>query len=58
MFNSYSFEENKDYLLSRFECFEHAKMFFNVLSFEHVNFGIHEKYSKNIMTIQIIMLPL
>jgi hypothetical protein len=31
---------------SRFECFEHAKTYLIVSSFENVNFAINEKYSK------------
>jgi len=34
------------------------KHFWFVSNFEHVNFAIKEKYSKKIMTIQIIMLQL
>jgi hypothetical protein len=44
-----TFEKNKDYPFSKFECFEHAKTFLNfVSSFEHINFAINEKYSKKI----------
>jgi hypothetical protein len=31
-----------------FECFEHAKHFLFVSSFEHVNFAINEKYFKKV----------
>jgi len=34
------------------------KHFLFVSSFEHVNFAINRKYSKNIMRIQTIMFPL
>ncbi len=39
--------KNKDYPLFKFECFEHAKIFWFVSSFEHINFAINGKYSKN-----------
>jgi hypothetical protein len=41
-------EKNKDYPFSRFQCFEHAKTFCIMSSFEHVKFPINEKYSKRI----------
>jgi hypothetical protein len=45
--------------LLRFQCFEHAKTLnWFVFSFEHVNFAINGKYSKNIMTILTSMFPL
>jgi len=40
------FKKNKDYPLSRFECFEHAKTFLICVNFEHVNFAIIEIYSQ------------
>jgi len=40
------FEKNKNYPLSRFECFEHVKKKLFVSRFEHVNFAINGKYSK------------
>jgi hypothetical protein len=43
-----TFEKNKDYPLSRFECFEHVKIFLIVSSFEHVNFIIDEKIPKKL----------
>jgi hypothetical protein len=52
------FEKNKDYPFLRFKCFEHAKLFLIVSIFEDLNFAINERYSKKIMEIQIIMLPL
>jgi hypothetical protein len=41
------FEKNKDYPFSRFECFEHAKIFLFVLNFDHVNFVMNGKYYRN-----------
>jgi len=41
-----TFEKNKDYALSRFKCFEHAKKKRFMSSFEHVNFAINGKYFK------------
>jgi hypothetical protein len=43
-----TFEKNKDWPLSRFECFKHAIIYLFVSNFEHVNFAINGKYSKNI----------
>jgi hypothetical protein len=40
-------KNGKDCPFLRFECFEHAKHFLFVSSFEHINFAINEKYSKN-----------
>jgi hypothetical protein len=44
-----TFEKNKDCPFSKFECFEHVKKKLSfVSSFEHINFAINEKHSKNI----------
>jgi hypothetical protein len=54
-----TFKKNKDCPLSRFECFEHAKTFFNYAKFWACKkITINGKYSKKIMTIQTIMLLL
>jgi hypothetical protein len=51
-------KKKKDYPFSRFECFKHAIFLLFVSTFEHVKFAINGKYSKKIMTIQIIMFHL
>jgi len=53
-----TFEKNKDYSLSKFECFEHVKTFSIYVKFWALSFAINEKKFKKIMTIQIIMLRL
>ncbi len=40
-------EKIKDYPLLKFKCFEHAIFLLFVSSFEHINFAINGKYSKN-----------
>jgi hypothetical protein len=37
-----TFEKNKDYPFSRFQCFEHAKTFCIMSSFEHVKLCLNE----------------
>ncbi len=48
MVEKMTFENNKDCPFSRFEWFEHAKKNLFVSNFEHVNFSINGKHSKNI----------
>jgi hypothetical protein len=38
------FEKKKDCSFLKFECFEHAKHFLFMSSFEHVKFAINGKY--------------
>jgi hypothetical protein len=45
------FEKIKDCPFSRFEGIDHVIFILFVSSFEHTNFAINEKYSKNIMII-------
>jgi hypothetical protein len=42
-----TFEKNKDYPLSRFECFEHAKIFLIWSNFENVILQLMENIPKN-----------
>jgi hypothetical protein len=52
-----TFEKNKDYSFSRFECFEHAKTFLICVKLWENNFAINVKYSKNLWKSKLLCFP-
>jgi hypothetical protein len=52
-----TFEKNKDYRLSRFECFEHAKTFLICVKLWECNFAIDGKYSTKLWKYKLLCFP-